>query len=67
QKKRGSASRVKSTPKEEGGGDNPEPRQTLTSRSLWFVRFALWPSPRIAASTFSASHQFYFYRKITFL
>ncbi len=31
QKKRGSLSRVKSTPKEEGGGDNPEPEDPLTN------------------------------------
>jgi hypothetical protein len=34
QKKRGSLSRVKSTPKEEGGGDNPEPQDTPKEEKL---------------------------------
>lgn len=60
EKKRGSLSRAKSTPKEEGGGDKSEPGK-IHNYQLRSVRFAFSPKPKSGASYFCAPHKQQFY------
>jgi len=57
QKKRGSLSRVKSTPKEEGGGDNPELRHPSDKEeSLVRTKQIMPPHPRAGKKNNAPQH-----------